>query len=250
MQIKWRQKLNFGRLACVQTMGKKVAILQSNYIPWKGYFDIIGSVDEFIIYDEVQYTKNDWRNRNKIKTPAGVQWITIPVFQKSLKQKISETEVSNFKWGVKNWNTLKSNYGKAPYFKTYAPVLEEFYNTSKTVLLSQINVSLLNMICGMLNITTLITNSADYQLSGDPTEKLVSLCEQRGAEIYLSGPAAKSYLRQELFQQAGIGLAWMDYSGYPEYPQLYPPFEHGVSVLDLLFNVGPEAANYMKFKKG
>src|SRR5215207_6666609 len=99
------------------TMAKKIAILQSNYIPWKGYFDIIGLVDEFIIYDEVQYTKNDWRNRNKIKTPTGVQWITIPVYQKSLQQKISETEVSNYKWAIKNWNTIKSNYGRAPYFK-------------------------------------------------------------------------------------------------------------------------------------
>src|SRR5258705_3700225 len=100
-------------------MSNRIAILQSNYIPWKGYFDIIGSVDEFIFYDEAQYTKNDWRNRNKIKTPTGVQWITIPVFQKNLNQKISETKVSNHKWNTKNWNKLKANYSQAPFFKTH-----------------------------------------------------------------------------------------------------------------------------------
>ena len=117
-------------------MAKRVAILQSNYIPWKGYFDLIGKVDEFIIYDEVQYTKNDWRNRNRIKTSSGTQWITIPVFQKSLHQKISETRVSNYNWAIKNWNSLKGNYARAPYFKFFSPILKEFYSSIKTPFLS------------------------------------------------------------------------------------------------------------------
>jgi hypothetical protein len=228
---------------------KRVAIIQSNYIPWKGYFDIIGMVDEFIIYDEVQYTKNDWRNRNKIKTPAGVQWITIPVYQKSLNQKISETMVSTHNWGIKNWQTLRSNYGRAPYFKLFAPELEKFYCTSETRMLSEINTFLLKMICGMIGIGTKISNSADYVLTGEPTEKLISLCQQAGAQSYLSGPAAKDYLREELFVHAGIKVEWMDYSGYPEYPQLYPPFAHHVSILDLLFNTGKDALRYMKCGK-
>jgi hypothetical protein len=228
---------------------KRIAILQSNYIPWKGYFDIIGSVDEFIIYDEVQYTKNDWRNRNRIKTAAGVQWITIPVYQKSLKQKISETEVSQSNWAVKNWNTLKTNYGRAPAFKAIAPVFEEFYLKTQLTQLSEINISLIRMICRLLGIMTPITNSADYVLEGDPTERLVNLCRQCGATRYLSGPAAKNYLREALFQQNNIAVEWMDYSGYPEYPQLYPPFSHYVSILDLLFSMGEHAAQYMKFKQ-
>lgn len=230
-------------------MRKKVAILQSNYIPWKGYFDIIGSVDEFIIYDEVQYTKNDWRNRNRIKTPAGVQWITVPVYQKSLSQKISETEVSNYKWGIKNWNSLVANYSRAAHFKTYSAALEEFYLSFKSLWLTEINVALIKQICGILNLKTLIKNSADYELTGDPTEKLINLCRQANATCYLSGPAAKNYLREDLFAREGIEIEWMDYTGYKEYPQLYPPFEHAVSILDLLFNVGPEAGHYMKYQK-
>jgi hypothetical protein len=228
---------------------KKVAILQSNYIPWKGYFDIIGLADEFIIYDEVQYTKNDWRNRNKIKTATGIQWITVPVFQRNLQQKISETQVANSKWAIKNWQTLKSNYSKAAHFKTLSPKFEEYYTTTSDAYLSEINLTLVKLICGLIGITTTISNSADFQLVGDPTEKLVSLCKQAGARIYLSGPAARNYLRTELFEQEGIAVEWMDYTGYPEYPQLYPPFAHQVTILDLLFNTGTFSAKYMKWTK-
>jgi len=227
---------------------KKVAILQSNYIPWKGYFDIIGSVDEFIFYDEVQYTKNDWRNRNKIKTPTGIQWITIPVFQKNLNQKISETKVSNHKWNTKNWNTLKANYSQAPFFKTYSPFFEEIYNSLETPFLSEINQAFIKRICKLLNIKTKIRNSKEYELKGDPTEKLIDLCRQTNATHYLSGPAAKNYLKEFLFEEERITLEWMNYQGYPEYSQLYPPFEHSVSIVDLLFNTGALARDFMKLK--
>lgn len=230
-------------------MPKRIAILQSNYIPWKGYFDIIGLVDEFIIYDEVQYTKNDWRNRNRIKSSSGMQWITIPVYQRSLQQKISETKVSTNNWGIKNWNSLKTNYGRAPYFKSYSSPLEDFYTTFKSPMLSEINLALIKLVCDFLGIKTKISNSAEYVLEGDSTTKLVSLCKQTGATHYLSGPAAKSYIRETLFHEEKINIEWMDYNGYQEYPQLYPPFEHGVSVVDLLFNAGPTSRNYMKFTK-
>ncbi len=230
-------------------MAKRVAILQSNYIPWKGYFDIVGLVDEFIIYDEVQYTKNDWRNRNRIKTPSGLQWITIPVHQKWLAQKISETKISNTKWATKNWNSLRANYARAPYFKTFSLLLENFYLTIESPYLSEINVALIKLISEILGITTRITSSADYESKGDPTEKLIGLCKRANASHYLSGQAAKNYLRENLFKEEGIEIEWMDYHRYPEYPQLFPPFEHAVSILDLLFNVGHDAPNYMKFKK-
>jgi hypothetical protein len=225
---------------------KRVAILQSNYIPWKGYFDIIGLVDEFIIYDEAQYTKNDWRNRNRIKTPVGVQWITIPVHQKTLSQKISETEVASGNWGTKNWRTIMANYGRAPFFKSYAAELEEFYCTTRCSRLSEINVTLIRKMCSLIGIETQISSSAHYRLSGDATEKLIDLCKKKNAKTYLSGPAAKDYLMQDLFKQEGIEIEWMDYGHYPEYPQLYPPFVHHVSIIDLLFNTGRDCINYMK----
>jgi hypothetical protein len=239
----------FGRPEPTDVNTKKIAILQSNYIPWKGYFDIIGAVDEFILYDEVQFTKNDWRNRNRIKTPAGVQWITIPVSQKSLQQKISETQVSNYNWAVKNWQTLKSNYGRASSFREYSPVFQEFYLTTKLTYLSEINRFLITLICDLLQIKTVISNSKDYTLEGNATERLVSLCEQTGAKTYLSGPAAKNYLDESLFIGRGINVEWMDYGGYSEYPQLFPPFDHAVSTLDLIFNTGTNARQFMKLGK-
>jgi hypothetical protein len=230
-------------------MPKSVAIIQSNYIPWKGYFDMIGMVDEFVIYDEVQYTKNDWRNRNRIKAQSGTQWITIPVYQKSLNQKVSESLISDAKWAHKHWNTLVTNYSKAAHFKSVSSFFEEFYKRDQPDLLSEVNTALIQLICDYLDIKTKISNSSDYQLTGDPTEKLVSLCKQIGATTYLTGPAAKNYLQESLFNQESISVQWMDYSNYPEYPQLHPPFEHAVSILDLLFHTGQEASHYMKFSK-
>jgi hypothetical protein len=225
---------------------KKIAILQSNYIPWKGYFDIIRAVDEFIIYDEVQYTKNDWRNRNKIKTLSGVKWITIPAYQRSLNQKISETEISDRKWGKKHWNMLLTNYAKAPYFKEIAGSFEEFYLNNNIIHLSKINETLLRLVCDFLEIRTKITSSAEYILQGNSSERLINLCKQTDSQIYVSGPAAKNYLSEDLFHNNNITIEWMDYSGYPEYPQLYPPFEHHVSIVDLLFNAGSNSLNFMK----
>lgn len=226
---------------------KKVAILQSNYIPWKGYFDLINSVDEFIFYDEMQYTKNDWRNRNKIKTAQGTAWLTIPVRQHNLTQKINETEATSAKWAVKHWRTLAQNYAKAPYFSRYKDELEAIYQTPDFTNLSQINGAFIRAVCGWLGITTKLNCSTDYNLGEGKTERLVRLVQDAGGTEYLSGPAAQGYLDIRLFEQAAIGVQWMDYSGYPEYRQLGPgKFEHGVSVLDLLFNTGPEAPHYMK----
>lgn len=207
---------------------------------------MINSVDEFILYDEVQYTKNDWRNRNKIKTPNGVQWITIPVFQKSLEQSIHETKVSDMKWARKNWNTLVANYSKAPHFNKYKGFFEELYLNCNSEYLSDINFSFINCINTILNIKTELLWSRDLELEGDKNERLIQVCKKRNATHYLSGPAAKDYLDTKLFEENGITVEWMNYSGYKEYEQLFPPFEHGVSVLDLIFNTGDDAPSYMK----
>lgn len=228
-------------------MVKKVAILQSNYIPWKGYFDLINTVDEFILFDDMQYTRRDWRNRNKIKTPNGLVWLTIPVDVKGKYfQKIYETSVSDTGWAKTHWSSIVHNYSKAEHFQTHRDFLEELYCDTGELSLSQINHRFLKPICSVLNINTQISWSMDYKLVDGKTERLVSLCQQAEATEYVSGPSAKDYIVAHLFEEAGIDLTFIDYSGYPEYKQQYPPFEHGVSIIDLLFNVGPDAYKYMR----
>ncbi|TWO28308.1 WbqC family protein [Campylobacter lanienae] len=231
-------------------MSKKIAILQSNYIPWKGYFDIIASVDEFIFYDEMQYTKNDWRNRNKIKTPNGLHWLSIPVATKghlSQDVRIMDAKIVDKKWANSHWNTIKQFYRKTPYFNDYSDIFEKIYKECKQEeYLCKVNYKFIYAINEILRIKTKISFSQDYGLIDGKTERLVDLVKKASGTEYLSGPAAKDYIDEKLFKEANIKLSWMDYSNYPEYPQLYPPFEHGVSILDLIFNCGPEARKYMK----
>ena len=225
---------------------KKIAILQSNYIPWKGYFDIIKQVDEFIFYDDVQYTKNDWRNRNKIKTSSGPLWLTIPVRQETLSQKINETKVSQDNWAEKHWKSISLNYSKAPFYNLYKERLELFFMEMKSPYLSEINRSAIELLNSFLGIKTALTSSADYKLIEGKNERLIDLILQAGGTHYLSGPSAKDYIREDLFKEAGIEISWMDYSGYIEYPQLFPSFVHAVSVLDLILNTGPDSKGFMK----
>lgn len=229
---------------------KKVAILQSNYIPWKGYFDMIASVDEFILYDDMQYTRRDWRNRNKIKTPQGVQWLTVPVLVKGkYHQKIRETEIDGSAWSLSHWKTLTQNYRRALHFTEIASWLEPIYVNESYHYISQLNRRLIEAVCEYLGIFTVISNSWGYELSGNKTERLRNLCLQAGGTEYISGPAAKDYLDEKIFSHMGIKLTWFDYSGYTEYPQLWGEFIHGVTILDLLFNCGKEAVRYMKYIK-
>lgn len=225
---------------------KKIAILQSNYIPWKGYFDMIASVDEFILYDDMQYTKNDWRNRNKIKTPSGVEWITIPVGH-NINQRIRDVILTNDFRQKKHWKTLEGNYRRASHFNEIATWLAPMYLEAKYVSLSELNRLFIEEICNYLGITTKISNSWDYQLINGKTERLVDLCIQAGGTEYISGLAAKDYIEENLFTDKKIKLTWFDYAGYAEYPQLWGEFVHGVSILDLLFNCGKESVDFMKY---
>ena len=227
--------------------GKSIAIVQSNYIPWKGYFDIIRHVDEFILFDTTQYTRRDWRNRNRIKTANGVIWLTIPVIVKGrYPQTIQETELSDQSWRKKHWKTLQQNYARAGHFAEYKSRFEELYLGSEESSLSQVNYLFISSICEILGIKTKLSWSSSFPAIEGNTERLVEWCKHAGATEYLSGPAAKDYIDEQKFVDAGIQLSWMDYSGYPEYPQLYPPFEHSVSILDLIFNTGQDAGRYMK----
>lgn len=226
-------------------MMKTVVLLQSNYIPWKGYFDLVHDADLFIFYDDVQFTKNDWRNRNKVKTPRGAAWITVPVGA-AMDRLVCEVEILNTSWQLKHWKTILQNYATCPHFARYQAFFEDVYLNKKWVSLSELNQYLIRVISrDFLGITTEFQDSREYSATGRKLEKLLDLLSKVEADRYVSGPAAKGYIDPARFADAGIELVWKDYSVYPEYPQRYPLFEHGVSILDLLFNVGPEAPWYI-----
>lgn len=225
---------------------KKIAILQSNYIPWKGYFDLIAAADEFIIYDDMQFTKNDWRNRNKIKTPNGSEWLSIPVGI-NINRRIRDVSLPLNNWNIKHWKTLEANYSNAPFFNLIAQWLKPVYCELKFESLSEFNRYLIEHICNYLKITTKISWSWNYELYEGKTKKLIELCSQAGGTDYITGPSAKGYLDELDFKQEKIALHYFDYSNYEEYNQLWGSFDHYVSIIDLLFNKGPESQRYMKF---
>jgi len=227
-------------------LSKKIAILQSAYIPWKGYFDIINSVDEFVIYDIAGYSKNDWRNRNLIKTPDGLKWLTIPVKHAYTNQPIQEVQIFRTEWAAKHWKSISYNYSRALFFNDYSDILKSLYFSIQTNYLSEINLLFINTLCSLLGIFTEITKAESLNHITNPTDKLIEICKQKNATTYLSGPAAKNYLELDKFENANINVEWMDYSNYPEYKQLYPPFSHQVSILDLLYCTGPDAQKYLK----
>lgn len=224
---------------------KKVAVLQSNYIPWKGYFDIIQNVDTFIFYDDVQYTKNDWRNRNKLKTPQGTNWLTIPTGG-NLNRLICEVELEDTSWQLKHWKTIEQYYGKTSYYKTYKEFFQYVYLENQWQSLSQLNQFLIKKIAiDFLGIKTQFQDSHMYKIKGSKLERLVDLLQKAETDIYISGPAAKGYIDESRFKEIGIELQYKDYGGYPEYGQLYPPFRHDVSIVDVLFNMGADAPEYI-----
>lgn len=231
---------------------KTVAIIQSCYIPWKGYFDIIRQVDEFILYDEVQFTRRDWRNRNLIKTAAGPKWLTVPVMSKgNYHAAIREIQVEDARWSAAHWQTLLHTYRKAACFGEVSSTLEELYLECHETHLSQVNLRFIRGLCGMLGIDTPLRWSWEYGVaSEDRNDRLLELCLAAGATRYLSGPSARCYIDEERFRRAGVEVAFMEYSGYPVYRQLHGTFEHGVTVLDLLFNEGRDAPRYLEREGG
>jgi len=223
----------------------KAAIIQSNYIPWRGYFDIIDDVDKFIIHDDLQYTKQDWRNRNYIKAQNGKIWLTVPVHYDQVDQKIEETRIAQTtKWWKKHLALIENNYRKTKFFHNFFPELEALIHADYTSL-SALNITLINWANDKLNIETPIILSSEIKVAGSKTEKVLNLLKAVGADFYLSGPSAQNYLQLDLFRDAGISLAYKTYD-YDPYPQLWGEFEGTISVIDLLFNTGPEARAYLK----
>ncbi len=225
---------------------KKIAIVQSNYLPWIGYFDLISYVDEFVIFDSMQYTKRDWRNRNIIKTPQGKKWLTIPIQSKGkFDQSIYETEVSDTKWSKDHWKSIQMNYSSAPFFKEISNILEPLYEMKHTNL-SKLNTIFIKEICDYLNIKTVISHSNQFSISGEKSQRLANICIESKSGCYVSGPAARDYLDTEVFKNYHIDVEWFDYEEYPSYKQLWGPFESQLSIIDTLFNCGKETSNHLK----
>ncbi len=226
---------------------KSCIITQSNYIPWKGYFDGINQVDIFVIYDDMQYTKRDWRNRNYIKTPQGLKWLSIPVeVSGKFHQKINETLISDKTWSRSHWESIKQNYKDAPFYKEHKDWLESVYMGCNFDRLTDVNEYFLKEIGTFLGIATEYRRSEEFELCEDRTQKMVDICIELGVKEYFTGPNAKQYIEEHKFADNGVQLSYFDYSGYPEYPQLHGQFEHGVSVIDMIFNLGSQTRNYMK----
>lgn len=226
----------------------KIGVIQSNYIPWRGYFDFIKSVDTFVIYDDVQYVKGSWRNRNQLKFPEGPKWITVPVDVK-LGMAIDEVKIgvsTKEDWKLTQARQLRSSLGGAPYFNEAYELWESSVNKNFEYL-TQLNTDLLKNVCNYLGIKTNIIFSRPLQLSGTKTERLMDLFHKLGANSYLSGPAADTYLDFELFRKNNISLEYKSYD-YEAYPQQKGDYQAAVSILDLVANTGKEAVNYLSSK--
>jgi len=219
---------------------KRIAIIQSAYVPWRGFFDMIANCDEYVILDGAQFVKRHWHNRNVVKSRQGPIWLTIPVKSKSrFFQPIDTVTVATPNWADKHWETIFSNYSRAPNFKHYSSWLHGLYRKAgHCELLSDINEFFIREISGLLGIPTHITRDSDYQPTGQKSDRLIDICLKAGATHYLSGPSASSYLEEDKFAHNGIDVEWMNYQGYPPYNQLWGEFVPNVSIIDLLLNVG------------
>ncbi len=227
-----------------------VTILQPSYVPWRGFFQQLVKSDVFVFYDDVQYDKHGWRNRNRIKTSAGIKWITIPVhssgnLENHLLLKDVEIDV-NQKWNKVHWETIKQNYSKCPYFSENKEWVEDVYR-SEPKNLCDFTIDTIILISKILavNETRFVRSSNLHGICGNKTDRLISILTQLGATHYISGPSAKKYIEPEKFSEAGIILEYINYN-LTEYPQRFPPFDPYVSILDLIFNTGPRAIEYIE----
>jgi len=223
-------------------------ILQPSYIPWRGYFHQIAKADVFVFYDDVQFDKRGWRNRNQIKTPSGKQWLTIPVYSKGAQTEhipINQIKIVwDSTWNKDHWKAIQMAYSKAPYYETYAPMLEGLYYQHPEYL-ADFTIETTIALARALGINqTKFLRSSELNTHGQKTDHLIQVLLAVGASHYISGPSAQDYIENDKFEQAGITLEYMVYN-YPEYAQFYPPFEAQVSILDLLFMTGPDALKYI-----
>lgn len=220
-----------------------LAAHQPQYLPWLGYFDKMAQVDVFVLLDNVQFKKNEWQNRNRIKGPSGPQWLTVPVRHK-FPQSIAEVRVRESEpWRRKHLRALETNYGKAPSFDDEMPALQAVLERPWSEL-AQLNIELVRLMARRLGIDTEIRLGSEFAARAHPTLRLVDLCIALGADTYLSG-AGGDYLEREAFTDADIELRFQAY-GHPVYPQLWGAFEPYLSIVDLLMNCGPDSASIVR----
>ena len=226
---------------------KTCVILQPSFIPWRGYFHQVQRADVFVFYDDVQYDKHGWRNRNRVKTANGTQWLTVPVHSKGAIDQGREIREITIDWTArfvdKHLATIRQAYRKAPFFDRYIGMLENAYD-KRPEHLADLTIDLTTSIAAELGLTTQFVRSSEMRAGGAPTERLVNIVRLLGCDHYISGPSAKDYVEEQLFVNANIKLEYMTYN-YPEYPQLHPPFDPQVTILDLLFMTGELAPKYI-----
>ena len=217
-----------------------VAVHQPQYLPWLGYFDKIRQADVFCYLDSVQYKKNDWQNRNRIKTSQGWQWLTVPVrFQ--FPEKICEVKINPMvNWRKKHLQALVTNYRRAPYFETYIEVYEQVYSEDWE-LVSELNIHFIERLINALGLSQKpAVKSSQLDLREEPTDRLIDICKEVQADTYLAGQDGMKYMDLERFKENGIEVIIQDFK-HPVYPQIFNDFESHMSVVDLLFNCGPES---------
>ncbi|MCX7715860.1 MAG: WbqC family protein [Endomicrobia bacterium] len=216
----------------------KVAIHQPQYLPWSGYFNKILQCDIFVFLDDVQYKKNEWQNRNRIKSVNGELWLTVPVHYK-FGQKINEIEIDNkIFWRKNHLKTIKVNYNKSKFFTEFYPYIEKLLNKEYKKLV-EINIESINMVLSYLGIKKEIKLSSELKVEGEKTQRLINICKKLSADIYISGIGAKEYIVVEEFQKNNIKVIFQNYTT-PEYPQLFGSFIPNLSIIDMIFNVGRE----------
>lgn len=224
---------------------RTLAVLQPGYLPWLGFFDQLSRSDVFVFYDDVQYDKNGWRNRNRIKTPTGPHWLTVPVNVTHLGQRICDVEIENrSSWGKKHLGSIRQFYAKTPHFKTYFPVLEDLLQR-KWDKIVDLDLVLIEQFMIWFEIKTEIHRSSALDVKGERNERLLNFCLRFDANRYLSGNAAQDYLDVDLFDKNGIEVCWQSYE-HPVYPQGAGEFIPYLSALDLLLHCGPSSAEVIK----
>lgn len=233
-------------------MGDKiiVGIHQPNFLPWLGYFYKMAKCDIFVLLDNVQYTKNSFINRNRIKTPQGELWLTVPVRVKGrFGQLIKDVEIDNTaNWRKKHLGTLEANYKKAKFFEQIFSSLKAAYYADNYGNLCEFNIRLLKLILSILKLEKRLVRASELDVGGESTQLLISIVKEVGGNVYLSGFGGAKYQEEELFKKAGITLAFYDFK-HPVYPQLWSDFIPNLSVIDLLFNAGPESLNIILHNK-
>jgi hypothetical protein len=224
----------------------KAVILQPAYLPWMGYFGMIDIADVFVFYDDVQFEKQSWQQRNRVKTPRGEAWLTVPIYH-DFGQKINEVKINNsLDWRKKHWQSIYQSYAKAPHFLEYQDEIQGIYQ-KEWEYLGELNIFIIIKLAQLLHvrIPKFLKSSEIKGIEGQKTDRLLPILANLGADEYITGPGTRDYLETEKFRERGIKLYWYEYK-HPTYPQIRGEFVPYMSAIDLLFNTGGEAIKYIR----